>query len=198
MFLPQEEWHSSILWMVLYLFWRNNLQLSIIWVALREAICLFPRKVCSSYAFFKSYYKVFFRIVAAIHSFKGTVNFSDVKICNHQILPMHFLSAYFRTQVNLKQMSYRSSYTFRAASTILKWEQPLEAATFLQIFSDHLVVWNSYFFLITTSTMCFSKAGTPSKQLFFQKNFFGSRYFLKTVSFFERLILRDLLHSNYV
>ena len=194
MFLSQEEWHSSILWMVLYLFWRGNLQLSIIWVALREAICLFPKNVGSSYAFFKSYYKDFFRIVAAIHSFKGTVNFSDVKICNHQILPMNFLSAHFRTQVNLKQMSYRSSYIFREASTILKWEQLL----FCRFFSDHLVVWSSYFFLITTSTMCFSKAGTSSKQLFFQKIFFGRRYFLKTVSFFERLVLRDLLHSTYV
>ena len=180
MFLSQEEWHSSILWMVLYLFWRGNLQLSIIWVALREAICLFPKNVGSSYAFFKSYYKDFFRIVAAIHSFKGTVNFSDVKICNHQILPMNFLSAHFRTQVNLKQMSYRSSYIFREASTILKWEQPLEAATFLQIFFR--------------SPSCL-------KQLFFSNYYFDhvlfqSRYFFQTAIFSEDLFWEQIFLEN--
>ena len=81
---------------------------------------------------FQRYYNYFHRILAAIYSFNGTVHFSDTKICSHPILPSYFLSAYFRVPVTVKQISYRNSYIFRAASMILKWEQPLELATFLQ------------------------------------------------------------------
>ena len=70
------------------------------------------------------------RSFAAIHAFGGTVDFSDVKICSHPLLSTHFLSVYLRISVTVKQTSYQNSYIFRAASVILKWEQPLEAATF--------------------------------------------------------------------
>ena len=67
--------------------------------------------------------------------------FSEVKICSHPFLLTHSLFVYFRTPVTLKQTSYRSSYIFRAASIILKQQQPLEAATFSQKdFSEYLVV----------------------------------------------------------
>ena len=57
---------------------------------------------------------------ASIHSFNGTVHFSDVKICNHLILPTDILPAYFRAPVTEKQTSYRSSYIIRAGLNILK------------------------------------------------------------------------------
>ena len=103
------------------------------------------KKVGSSYAFFQSYYNYFYKILAAIHSFNDTVHFSVVKTCSHEIFPTQFLSAYFRTTVTVKQTSYWSSYIFRITSTILK-------STFSQkdFFSEYLVVWKSYFFLITT------------------------------------------------
>ena len=108
--------------------WQKNLQSSIVWVILSAIVCLFPKKV----AFFQRYYNYFYRMLSAIHSFNGTVHFSDVKIYSHLMLPTHFLSAYFRTPVTMKQTSYRSSYILRAPSMILKWEQPLEAAIFSQ------------------------------------------------------------------
>ena len=79
--------------------------------------------------------------------------FSNIKICSHLILLTHFLSVYFRAPATFKQTSYQSNDIFRLTSIILKWEQPFQAATFLQkyIFLWHVVVWNSYFFLITTS-----------------------------------------------
>ena len=99
LFLSQKEWQSSILWRVLYLFWLENLQSSIAWVFLSAVVYLFPKKVGSSHVFFRRYFNYFYRILAAIHSFNGTVYFFDVKICSHAILPTHFLSAYFRTLV---------------------------------------------------------------------------------------------------
>ena len=114
---------------------------------------LFSKKVGSSCAVFERYYNYFYRIFAAVHSFNGTVYFSEVKICSHPILLTHFLSAYSRTPATLKQTSSQSSYIFRRASIILKREQPIEGATFLQkdSFSEYLVIWSSYFFLITAS-----------------------------------------------
>ena len=55
--------------------------------------------------------------------------------------------------VLLKQTSNSSSYIFRAASIIMKWEQLLEVATFPRhvLFRKYLTVWCSYFFLITAS-----------------------------------------------
>ena len=47
-----------------------------------------------------------------------------------QFLPTLFLSAYLRKPVNMKQTYYRSSYFFKAALSIMKWEQPHEAVTF--------------------------------------------------------------------
>ena len=54
----------------------------------------------------------------------------DVKICSDPIWPMHFLSAYFRTPGTVKETYYRSIYMSRAVSIRMKWEKPLEAATF--------------------------------------------------------------------
>ena len=42
------------------------------------------------------------RILAAIQHFNGTVHFSDVKICSHLRLSMHFFTAYFRKQATAK------------------------------------------------------------------------------------------------
>ena len=42
------------------------------------------------------------RILAAIQSFNGTVHFSDVKVCSHLFLSMHFFAAYFRKQATAK------------------------------------------------------------------------------------------------
>ena len=72
-----------------------------------------------SYAFFQVYYNYFYRILAVIHSFNGTVYFSHVKMSSHPILLTYILSAYFRTPVTVKLTSYRSSYIFRAASILL-------------------------------------------------------------------------------
>ena len=46
--------------------------------------------------------------------------------------------------------------------------------------------------------MYFFEAGSSSKQLHFQKkNFFRSRYFLRTVTFCEKLVLRNQLYCIY-
>ena len=47
-----------------------------------------------------------------------------------QFLQTPFLSTYLRTPVNMKQTYNRSSYFFKAALSIMKLEQPHEAATF--------------------------------------------------------------------
>ena len=87
------------------------------------------------------YYNHFYRILAAIHYFNGTVQFSDVKIFSHPNLPTHFLSVYVKTPVPVKQTSYRSSYIFRVASIILKWAVTWSCYFFTEIFfSEHLVV----------------------------------------------------------
>ena len=91
-----------------------------------SSMLICKKTVASSYAFIQSYYCYIDRILAPIHSFHGTVPFSDVKICSHLILLTYLHSAYSRKP----GISYPSSYMFRAASIILKWEQPLEAAIF--------------------------------------------------------------------
>ena len=60
-----------------------------------------------------------------------------------------FISDY---QSRWKKATYCSSYIFRAESFKLKWEKPLEVATFSQndFFSEYLIAWNNYFFLINT------------------------------------------------
>ena len=69
-------------------------------------------------------------MLVAINSFIGNSHISGIKICSHSILPKDFLSAYFRIPVSVKKTSYQSSYIFKAASIILKWEQPFEVAKF--------------------------------------------------------------------
>ena len=44
----------------------ENLQSSIVWVILSAVVCLLPKNVGSSYAFFQRYYNYFYRILAAI------------------------------------------------------------------------------------------------------------------------------------
>ena len=125
LFLSKSEWQISILWRILCLFWWKIFQSSIAWEILSAVVCLFKKTVGFSYAFFQKYHNYFYRILAAIHPFNGTAHFSDVKICNHPALPTHF---------PLEHRSHRETnfthYIFRAASIILKWQQPLQAATF--------------------------------------------------------------------
>ena len=46
--------------------------------------------------------------------------------------------------------------------------------------------------------MCFSEAGSSSEQLIFQKKIFlRSRCFLRTVTFSEKLVVRNQLHYIY-
>ena len=62
----------------------------------------------------------------------GTVYFYDIKICSYPLLLTNFFSVNFWTPVTVKQTSYQKRYIFRVASIILKWKQPLQAATFSQ------------------------------------------------------------------
>ena len=130
---------------MLYSFWREILQSSIAWVLYPAVVCLFSKKVDFTYAFSQSYYNYFYRILAAIHSLSSAVQFFDVNIYSHSLLPKHFLLVRFRIPVTVKQTSYQSSFIFRVASIRLKWQPPFEAATFSQkrTFSEHLVVWNN-------------------------------------------------------
>ena len=113
-----------------------------------------------------------------------TVHFSDIKISCHPLLLMHFLSVYFRTPVAVKQTSYRSSYIFRAASIILKWEQPLEAATFCQKYFfrtpsclEELLLSNNYFL----------ETNTFSDLLLFEYNYYFSTAVMFRMSYFLRI-----------
>ena len=124
--MPQKEWQSFILWR--YLFWRENLLSSIVWVIL-SAVMFISKKSWFQLCVLWRYYNYFYRTLADRHYFKDTVHFYDVKICSHPVLPTHFFSAHFKTPV---KSSYQNSYFFRAASIILKWEQPLEAVSSLQ------------------------------------------------------------------
>ena len=113
-----------------------------------------------------------YKILGAIHSFNGIVHFFYVKICGHPILPTHFRSAYFRTPVTVKQISYhRGSSIFRAAWIILKLEQLLEAPTFSQkeFFRipsclEQILLPNNYSFI----------TNTLSDQLLLEENYFFS------------------------
>ena len=98
------------------------------------------------------------------------------KICSHLLLLTHFLALHFRTSITVKQTSYQRSYIFIAASVILKWEQPVEAASFSRkdfffrtpscleelllsnnyvlvtnTFSDQLLLEDKYFFSTATA-----------------------------------------------
>ena len=106
LFLSQKEWQSSIHIQLhcIYFDRRTCSHPFIAWVILSAVVCLFPKKVGSGYAFFQKYDNHFQRILAVIHIFNGTVPFSYFQICSHPILPTHFLSAYFRTQTNVKHL----------------------------------------------------------------------------------------------
>ena len=152
LFLLQKEYQSSILCRTLYLFWQENMQLTIVWVISSAIVCLFPRKFASSYVFFQSYCYCFHRILAVIRSCNGTVHFSDVKSISHPFLPTHFLSAYSRTPVTVNPTFYQSIYYFQNSIDYIE----IRAATWSsyvaeeKCFSGYLVVWSSYLFLITT------------------------------------------------
>ena len=115
LFLPQKEWQAFILWKILYLFWREILQSSIDWVIFPAVVFLFPKTVGFNYAFFQSYYNCFYRTLAAIHSCSGTVHFSDVKVCNYHLLPMHFLSVCFRILVTVKKNNLLKQLYFQSS-----------------------------------------------------------------------------------
>ena len=119
----------------------------------------FHRRTCSHLLFDKLFRQqvlsLFLRTLAGIHSLNGTVHFSGVKICSGPILPMHFLSAYFRTPVIVKQTYYRSSYISRAALIIMKSEIFAERFFFripscLDTFSNQLLLEDQYFFSTAT------------------------------------------------
>ena len=63
---------------------------------------ILKKTIGSSCAFFQGYHNCFYRILAAIHSFNGTIHFSDVKICSNPILLTLLLSVYFRIPVKAK------------------------------------------------------------------------------------------------
>ena len=50
-------------------------------------------------------------MLVVIHSFNGTMH-SDAKICSDLVWPTHFLSAYFKTPVTVKQTYFRSSIDY--------------------------------------------------------------------------------------
>ena len=152
LFLSRKEWKSSILWRMLFIL-----------TGYLGVIHFGNGMLIPNYDHFQ-------RRLAAIHSLNGTVYFSDVKICRHRLLPAYFLSAYIRIPASVNQTSYQSSKVSRAASIILKWEQPflliscffeckyfsaqllLQRSLFVRIFnySKHLVFRGRYFFHTTT------------------------------------------------
>ena len=90
----------------------TNFQSSIAWIILSAVVCLFPKKVAASYAFFQKYYNYFYSILADIHSFNGTLHFFDVETCLHPFLPTYFLLM-------------EGSYALRGALIVLKLEESL-------------------------------------------------------------------------
>ena len=123
----------------------------------------------------------FYRRPVTIHSFNGTVYFSDVKICSHSLLPAYIVPAYLRTPVTMKQTTHRISYIF-GAFIKLKWEQPfLWISYFFSeiIFSEHLGVWNTYFLPITTFWYI----------ILFLISYFEDRYSFSTATASEELLL---------
>ena len=168
------------------------------------------------------YYNCLYRILTAIHSFNSTVHFLTLKFAAIQFYQRTFFQRIWEHQLNflLKQLYFQSNidYTEMRAAT---WSSFCSAERF---FSEYLVAWSSYFFLIIVpwwqgrflisyflkinnfsvklhfwknffsrmsiySEHLLFEAGASSEQLFFQKkNFFRSRYFLKTVTFTENFI----------
>ena len=134
-------------------------------------------------------------------------------MCSHPLLLTHFLSVYFRRPVIVKQTSYRSSYSLRAASIILRWEQPLEAASFLQkdffripscleelflsnnhflvtnTFSDQLLLEYKYFF--STATVMFRRSYFLRISNYSKHVLFRSRRFFCTATFSEEQLFKE-------
>ena len=174
---------------------------------------------CLLEQFFLQYYVYLQKkLVSAMRSFRGTmiiskeyslpsilstctVYFSDVKICSHPHLLTDFLSVYFRRPVAVKQTSYQSSYIFRAASIILKWEQPLEAVTFSQkylfktpscleelplswlLLCSKYFSWYKYFF--STATVMFRRSYFLRISNYSKHVLFRSKRFFRTATFSE-------------
>ena len=90
----------------------TNFQSSITWIILSAVVCLFPKKVATSYASFQKYYNYFYSILADIYSFNGTLHFFGVETCLHPFLPTYFLLM-------------ESSYALREALIVLKLEESL-------------------------------------------------------------------------
>lgn len=103
---------------------------------------------------------------AAIHSFN--VSFSDVELCIHLLLPVYFLSVYFGTPVTMKQTCFQRSYILRET---------------LFIFLKNLVVWSSYFFLISNNY--FLVTNTFSDHLLLKINTFSAQLLPRRSYFFR-------------
>ena len=150
---------------------------------------------------------LFYRILGHIHSFNGTVHFSDVKTCSDPIWLRHFLSAYFRTPFTLKQSYYQSTYISRAELIIMKWKIFAERF-FFRIPSCLGQLIPSYKYLVLTILFLinyFLKINTFSAQLLFRKSFFFrisnySEYVLfRSGAFYGQLLFqkRNLFRGRY-
>ena len=69
----------------------------LVWVFLSAVMFISWTKLVPAMRSFRKTITSSVKILAAMHSFNGTVHFFDVKICNHPILLALFLSAYFKT-----------------------------------------------------------------------------------------------------
>ena len=125
-----------------------------------------------------------------------TVHFSDIKISCHPLLLMHFLSVYFRTPVAVKQTSYRSSYIFRAASIILKWNESSHLKQLLFRKKDffrtpscleELLLSNNYF--LKTNT--FSDLLLLEYNYYFSTAMFRMSYFLRINNYSKLVLFRS-------
>ena len=118
----------------------------------------FNRRTCSHPFFLDNYFSIRYYSCFLEYLQSSILStllciFLMLKFVLIQFSPTLFLSTYLRRPVNMKQTYYRSSYFFKAALLMMKWEQPHEAATFSQkyFFSEYLVAWSSYFLHMTTS-----------------------------------------------
>ena len=75
---------------------------------------------CLSNSFSSRYSNYFLEHSQAFIFFYGAVYFSNVKISSDPIWQTHFLSAYFRAPVTLKQTYYQNKHISRAESIIMK------------------------------------------------------------------------------
>ena len=148
-----------------------------VFILLRKFAIIHCLRISSSIAGW--YYNYLYNILAAIHFFNGIVHFSDFRIWSHIILPTHFLLAYLRTPVTVKQISHRCSCILRATrneNSQLKQllfrrkilfkipsclEQLLLSNNYSLVtntFSDQLLLEDKYFFC---HSYCFGGAFSP-------------------------------------